>query len=159
MMESPDDVIEVYTDGSGSTKDKTGGWAFVMRYNGRMEKRFGNLQGTTSNAMELTAIVRCLQFVALNDIPLKIMPDSEYAKNCLQLWHIRWAREAWLTANGNEVVNKELIKDGLELLRIHRQYRRVDIVWIAGHKHHWNEYADRLAHYARVDRTSNWGTK
>jgi ribonuclease HI len=151
------EAIEVFTDGSCSVKDVSGGWAFVAKAGQRQENKYGHASETTVNKMELLAIQRALEFVSLNNTPLEIYTDSEYARKCLSLWHVKWTANGWVTANGVDVKNSEEIQDCLELLLAHRKYRKVTIHWVRGHSGHIsNELADKLAHRARVEKITNW---
>lgn len=151
-MDTMNDAIDIYTDGSCSVENKGGGWAFVARVDGRQMTGCGYQSDTTVNKMELRAIQKALECVSLNERPLSIYTDSQYARKCLSVWHIKWAANGWLTANGEAVKNSEEIQECLRLLVEHRKHRQVTIHWVKGHSGHThNEYADKLAHQARIN--------
>lgn len=149
--------VTIYTDGSASTKDKTGGWGFVARYAGAEQQRSGFSHGTTISVMEILAINKALHFLRPNDIPVSIFSDSKYAVNSLTEWGPIWEKEGWLTSTGKPVSHVDLIRSTMRLIERHKQYRRVDISWIKGHSGDpSNEIADRLAGTARRARKGTW---
>jgi ribonuclease HI len=53
--------IEVYTDGSATTKDKPGGWAFVMVIDGQKHSECsGHMAGASNNDAEMEAAIQGL---------------------------------------------------------------------------------------------------
>ena len=157
-----DDSIHAYTDGSCSRRNGEfpGGWAFIAIHGAREFIRYGYKFPTTVNEMELTAILRVLEFVRITKHPLIIYTDSEYSKNSLMKWCRGWAAQGWVTATGTPVKNKELIAEIVELLDKHRKVRNVNIVWIRGHSGNLkNEQADKYAGQAREDKSTNWTEK
>lgn len=149
--------VVIFTDGSASTKDKTGGWGFVARYAGNETQRSGFLMPTTISVMELLAINKALHFLRPNAIPVSIYSDSKYAVGCLTEWGPIWAKSGWLTASGKPVSNVDLVKATLRLIERHREYRKIDISWVKGHSGNAaNDIADRLAGEARRAKRGTW---
>ncbi len=57
--------IEVYTDGSATTRDLPGGWAFVVLVDGtKTHEASGHLSKATNNVAEITAAIEGLSYVA-----------------------------------------------------------------------------------------------
>lgn len=155
----PDDEIYAYTDGSSerSNREVPGGWAFVVGYGGREFTRWGYNPATNNNEMELTAILRVLQFVRKTPHRLHIRTDSDYSLKAITKWYYGWERQGWRTANGSPVKNLELIQHIIRLLVWHREFREVLVSYVKGHNGNVkNEYADKLASTARSTRSTNW---
>jgi ribonuclease HI len=63
-------LIEVYSDGSATTKDLPGGWAFVLCINSiKVAEGSGHLPKATNNVAELTAAISGLEYISTHDIP------------------------------------------------------------------------------------------
>lgn len=57
-------LIEIYSDGSATTADKPGGWAYVICVDGvKVAEGSGHLAKATNNVAEITAAVSGLKFV------------------------------------------------------------------------------------------------
>jgi ribonuclease HI len=62
-------LLEVYSDGSATTADKPGGWAFVICVNGiKVAEGSGHLLQATNNVAEVTAAIRGLEYIETHDI-------------------------------------------------------------------------------------------
>ncbi len=162
--QSPETVV-VFSDGSCYPNDGTGngGWAFRCAYKGKVTLRWGPCSRTSNNEMELTAILRCLQYVPAgekHDYPFVIYTDSQYCLNALTRWVHGWIEEGWLTANGSPVKNREIIEEAFNLTRLHTRYREFAIRWVRGHSGiPENEVVDQQANHARHTKTTNWKPK
>lgn len=164
--------IIAFTDGSSYYKTKLGGWAFRVMLGDRRFERWGCAENTTGNDMELTAILRVLQFVKPSPHRLTIYTDSEFAKNALTTYYRGWRLQDWRCKNGEPVKNAERVKECVEWLDKHAAIgRHIDIFWIEGHAdradkrkkgiviteaHRHNIYVDGLAGIAYRDRVTNW---
>jgi len=156
-MEDESDIVIAHTDGSSSRRDGSGGWAFRAKMGVRTLTRYGFADSTTNQAMELTAIVNVLEFITFTPRTLKIVTDSEYARDCLTKWGNMWARNGWISSTGAEVKNLLLVQRGLELIEAHKGYREVKFAWVRGHSGNPdNEFVDKLAGRARKERITNW---
>ena len=160
---------KIYTDGSTKRNGKDGsigGYAFVVVDNrGVLVDAYAqtNIENTTNNRMELTAILAALFMYQKRMRTSKdegayitLYSDSEYALKCLFRWNREWASNGWLTKTGTEVKNKDLIKPfydkywGKYLDNIAEgksdSWRNFEYVYVPGHSNiYWNELADRLA--------------
>lgn len=143
--------VNAWTDGSASTHAcKSGGWAFHVRYQGRVIEGAGAETGTTVNAMELTALVKLLERLTPTTHPLQIHSDSEYVIKCLTEHVFNWLGSGFVTSMGLPVKNKGLILRAHKLLNQHQEKRPVAIVWVKGHNGDGgNERCDELAGKAR----------
>lgn len=145
-----EDTVEVFTDGSASVKDKTGGWAFVVKHRDKIATRCGAKSGTTISEMEITAIYRALSFLKAAPFPVVIYSDSQYAINSVTKWCIGWAQQGWRTSTGNPVAHVELIQDTINTLTMHYKIRDLRLAWVRGHAGtKGNEHADSLAGMVR----------
>lgn len=99
--------ITMFTDGSALGNPGPGGWATLLRCNGRETLRAGGCPGmTTNNRMELTAVLAGLQALAYPS-RVTVVTDSEYVRGVLSLG---WKRKA----------NQDLLADLDRLLVIHQ---------------------------------------
>ncbi|MET0465303.1 MAG: ribonuclease H [Chitinophagaceae bacterium] len=150
------DTISVYTDGSCSFKDKTGGWAFIALMGERHILGYGHMQGTTVSVMELTAIVKALERIRFSGHALRIFSDSQYVVNTVNQWSARWELNGWRTLEGEEIANVQLVQQLRDLVNRHKKIRPVTVSWVKGHaKNVFNERADFLAGRARVEKVTS----
>jgi len=142
----PEPDVELYTDGACSGNPGPGGWAFVLRHrsSGKQLERSGGEPDTTSNRMELVAVVRGLEALR-RPCRVELFTDSVYVGKGLSEWLPKWKSNGWRRREGGAlkpVKNEDLWRRLDELLSMHRvQYTRV-----AGHSGHpENERCDELA--------------
>lgn len=147
--EIPKDVKDetrtiVYTD--GSCKLNQGGWGFIILDGQKLLKFRGKVEGKSTNQIaELYAIKRALEECPSQKIDL--YTDSNYSIGCLTLWWPNWNRNGWKNAKGESVVNKELIKEILQIL----ETKDVKFHHVYGHQGNvYNEMCDRLAEEGRL---------
>lgn len=142
-------VTELWTDGSGNTADRPGGWAYVLvaRRLGievARKEAFGGVSvGGSNNRMELSAVLFGLRAIERPNGVVTVFTDSEYVARAFpEGWLEKWDKEGWETPK-----NADLWRD----LRI--QVRRLGSVeWqhIPGHSGlKLNDRADFLAGRAR----------
>lgn len=145
--------LQIWTDGACG-KSNHGGWAFVLHHplNPFLSlERSGPVPNTTSQRMELTALLMALQFIregrGWSSFPISIHTDSSYLKNCFtQGWHRTWASNGWVNSKGNPVANQDL----WELLIPLVTSRTPKWVKVKGHRGiELNERCDQLAVTAR----------
>ncbi len=133
--------IEIHTDGSCLGNPGPGGWAALLRYNGREKALSGGESNTTNNRMELMGAIMALE--ALTE-PCQIIlhTDSQYVRQGITEWMAGWLRRQWKTAGGDPVKNRELWE------RLHQATLRhkIDWRWVKGHNGDPdNERVDQLA--------------
>lgn len=154
-LANPLEPVYVYTDGSASFKAGNGGWAFVAKKGTEYAEIFGSKEKSSVGEMELMAIYQALQWLPLGSAPLRLMSDSQYAVNAINVWSREWAAEGWYAGN-SERKHVPLLKMILARLDEHRKGRAVTIAWLPGHtKHTHNERADKLAGIARKEQSTN----
>ena len=158
-------IFHAFTDGACKPNPGVGGWGWVfMLPIGNTTIRFMNCGGknrTTNNEMELTAMLKCIQFLPKKNTPYKVIifTDSQYVLLGLvskengvvgQYPHGRyrsWELDKWKVKGCKDRLNSLLwqkvcqeccrcFKDGIEL----------EIKWVKGHAgDEGNELADYLA--------------
>ena len=103
--------VSIWTDGSGTTKGKPGGWAAIMVFeNGPVDVRkvvYGSLQETSSSQAELTAVLMGLNALKTS-CRVHIFSDSMYVINGMTSWVWKWERWDWKTQEGEDVKNSDL---------------------------------------------------
>ncbi len=116
----------IYTDGSTRIQNKKGvnnigGYGYVVYQDDKIIDAFGKqVENTTNNRMELTAIVEVLKRYGSTgydvwDCPT-IYTDSQYALMCLTVWGPTWKQNDWLKQDNKIPENLDLIQEGVELL-------------------------------------------
>ena len=124
-------MIKIWTDGSCFGNPGPGGWAFVVPgvYHGR-----GGEPHTTANRMELTAIVRALEWMVANGADGVVYSDCQ------------WAIQG-IYSKAVGVGNKDLLQDARNLLA--DMDGMSEILWVRRHAGvPQNERADALARLA-----------
>ena len=89
----------IYTDGAYSSSRNQGGWAFVVvKDNEIIYKEYDGLINTTNNRMEIMGMLKALDWINKNSIPLpiKIYTDSMYVIGTLTLnWKMKKNIDLW----------------------------------------------------------------
>lgn len=102
-------AIVVFTDGGAKGNPGPGGWGVVIvTPAGQVVEFGGGGAPVTNNQMELTGAIAAL--MSLRDTPgaLAIYTDSTYVINGITNWIWGWRRRGWKTAEGGDVLNREL---------------------------------------------------
>ncbi|KAI5787074.1 ribonuclease H-like domain-containing protein [Geopyxis carbonaria] len=160
LKKSP--VLRIYTDGSALGNGKSASMAGVGVWFGDQDTRniseplLGPRQ--TNQRAELTAILRAINVAPIHREVL-IFTDSQYAINCVTVWHLNWGRNNWTTSLGKPVENRDLIQEILETIETRKDYgSRTRFEWVKGHtgRNDGNSQADRLAvQGAKMNRPAN----
>jgi ribonuclease HI len=137
--------VRIYTDGSCLANRGIGGWAYVLerRISGEREYVAGSHPRTTSNRMELTAVIQGLEAL---DSPERVLivTDSEYVYLGITERLPRWQGAGWRCARG-PLANVDLWQNLARLIDTHE----VKCRWVQGHSgHSENDLADELARHA-----------
>ena len=141
----------VYTDGSCLGNPGRGGWGFIaVSPTGEEIFRDGGFGGmrTTNNIMELTAMLKALQWIASvgvqDDGGVIVYTDSNYVRQGICSWMKKWKKNGFKSATGCDVKNRALWEDidGV-LLGVGD---RVCVEWVRAHcGNRWNEAVDVYA--------------
>lgn len=142
--------IKIYTDGGCTGNPGPGGWGAVLLVNNEEIKLSGGLSNTTNNQMELTAVIKALEYIgkeySFND-ELSIYTDSQYVKNGITSWINNWEKNGWKTAAKKPVKNKEFWIS----LRTLTNMAKIEWFWVKGHSgNKYNEMCDQLVADERV---------
>ena len=101
--------ITVFSDGAAKGNPGPGGWgAVVVAPDGQVTELGGREIHTTNNRMELTAAIEGLLHVQHLDGPVALYTDSTYVIKGIREWIWAWRRRGWKTAEGNDVLNRDL---------------------------------------------------
>lgn len=105
-------LIHVYCDGAclnNQEKINHGGWGALLTFNGYTKEIYGYQQNTTSNRMELTAMIRALESIKNKSIMVMVHSDSKYLVDTINKeWLSRWKLNGWKTYKGKPVKNVDL---------------------------------------------------
>lgn len=133
--------LVIATDGSCSGNPGPGGWAFVEQMSG--DTASGGSAKTTNNIMELTAMVKALEYAG-PEADLLLRVDSSYVINSMTKWARGWRAKGWRKADGKPVLNRDIIERMVDLYEA--RTGRTEVEWVRGHSGDAaNELADELA--------------
>ena len=138
--------IIVFTDGAAKGNPGPGGWgAIVVTPDRRVTELGGGSPHTTNNRMELSGAIAALQHVAHHPGPVAIYTDSTYLIQGITQWVWGWRKRGWKTAQGGDVLNRELWEQLSELVGA-RPRGDVAWHWVRGHVGtQGNERADQIS--------------
>ena len=140
--------VTIYTDGACSGNPGPGGWGAVMIYNDIKKEISGGSKETTNNIMEITAVIESLKLLK-EPCEVELYSDSSYVVNAfLQNWIESWQKNNWRNSKKEEVKNKELWLELIELTKVHK----VNFNKVKGHSDNdLNNRCDYLATHAIED--------
>lgn len=133
--------VQLITDGACIGNPGRGGWACILRYDGRKKEMFGYSPRTTNNRMEITAAIEGLR--ALKEpCEVEVVTDSEYLLKGITVWIYGWKKKHWLKKDRTPVINSDLWQE----LDIQNSRHKTTWVWTRGHASHAdNIRCDELA--------------
>jgi ribonuclease HI len=144
----PSSPIIVFTDGAAKGNPGRGGWgAIVVTPDERVAELGGGAPHTTNNRMELGGAIAALRHVGGRSGPVAIYTDSTYLIQGITQWIWGWRKRGWKTAEGADVLNRELWEElsGLVAAR-NSSSSRVEWHWVRGHVGTpGNERADQIS--------------
>lgn len=142
---------QVWTDGACEPNPGKGGWGYTMKTDyGVVKEDCGGQLETTSNRMEMTAILEALKIVDTGE-QVTVYSDSQYCVNGLTVWSAKWKKREW-RKKGVDMPNRDL------WIALEEQKARVlaSFVWVRGHAGNiGNERADKLAEIGRAKALEN----
>ncbi len=131
-------MIRIYTDGAAQGNPGPGGYGVVMKFNNAEKELSEGFRLTTNNRMELLAVIKGLEAIKKNGIPVTIYSDSKYVVDAVEkgwLWN-------WQKKNFKKKANIDL---WLRYIPLHQKLNP-KFVWVKGHAGHpENERCDFLA--------------
>src|SRR5258708_2922161 len=110
----------IYTDGSCQPRQREGAWVAILLIGGHKKILSGLVSDTTHNRMELTAVIKALEYLLENykDITtLTICSDSQYVIG-LAARETRLSTLGFTTKKGKELPNADLVKELLDYFRL-----------------------------------------
>jgi len=106
----------VFSDGACSGNPGPGGWACVVADKaGQVYELGGFAEATTNNRMELVATIRALDSLAGKPGQVHFYTDSTYVIRGITQWIWGWRKKGWKNAEGQEVLNRDLWEQLLQL--------------------------------------------
>ena len=145
MFDTRNEIV-VFTDGAAKGNPGPGGWGVVIvGLDDRVTELGGGAAHTTNNRMELAGAIAALERVAGASGPVTIYTDSSYVIKGITQWVWNWQRRGWKTAEGGDVLNRELWEQ-LSSLVTARGKGRITWHWVRGHDGTpGNERVDQIA--------------
>jgi ribonuclease HI len=139
--------IKIYTDGSSLGNPGPGGWGAVTVEGTEIIHELGGYdKDTTNNRMELTAVIEALKYIIKHhkENKVTIFADSSYVLLGITSWIFNWEKNGWRTANKKEVMNQDLWKELISLIRSYEA--KINWEKVKGHSGHvHNDRADEIA--------------
>ena len=106
---APGRPIVVFSDGAAKGNPGPGGWGVVIvDRDDRVRELGGGTAHTTNNRMELSGPIEALRHLRGSPGPVALHTDSTYVIRGIREWIWGWRRRGWKTAEGNDVLNREL---------------------------------------------------
>tara|TARA_Y100001970_G_scaffold77387_1_gene98377 strand:- start:4929 stop:5363 length:435 start_codon:yes stop_codon:yes gene_type:complete len=134
--------IKVYTDGACKGNPGPGGWGALIIDGESKTELYDGIRNTTNNQMEMQAAIEALEHLKGNSKLIKLYTDSNYLRQGITEWIIKWKSNNWRTASKKPVANKELWMKVDELSNA----LNIEWNWVKGHDGNpGNERADYLA--------------
>ena len=148
--------IVAFSDGASKGNPGPGGWGVVIvTPDGLVIELGGRAAHTTNNRMELTGAIEALGHLDGQAGPVAIYTDSTYVIKGISEWIWGWRRRGWKTAEGNDVLNRDLWE---QLARLVDARGKGAIAWhyVRGHvgtpgNERVDEIADTLARGGEIE--------
>lgn len=141
--------IIIYADGGcrgNQNKTNVGGWGAMVVVDGQSFSLYGGERDTTNNKMELTGVIKALEFIESTEKPIKVHCDSAYVVNGMNSWVGNWVKNNWKKSNKKQVENQDLWK---ALLALSDKQEKIGFIKVRGHAGvELNEAVDKLANQA-----------
>lgn len=138
-------TVSIYTDGSCLNNPGRGGWAALIREDGKERTLSGNEARSTNNRMELMAALKALETLH-KPSQIDFYTDSQYLRRGITEWLPGWQARGW-KRKGGALANVEL----WQALEIAIERHQIRWHWVKGHAGHAeNVKVDRLARQAML---------
>lgn len=139
-------MIEIFTDGASTGNPGPGGWAAIIRADGRTLELSGGFRMTTNNRMELYAAIAALEVVDKSHpagSQVRVHSDSRYlVEGITRGWAEQWRARGWRQTKNRPTPNADL----WSRLLLAAAKNDVAWEWVRGHAGHpENERVDQLA--------------
>ena len=128
----------MYTDGAAKGNPGNGGFGTVLMFGKHRKELSEGFRLTTNNRMELLAVIKGLEELKVEGIPVTIYSDSKYVVDAVTKgWIWNWQKKGF-----KDKKNVDLWK---RYIPLHLKYKP-RFVWVRGHAGNVeNECCDRLA--------------
>lgn len=137
-------MIRIYTDGAAQGNPGPGGYGTILKFKDAVKEMAEGFRLTTNNRMELLAVIKGLEAIKKEGIPVTVYSDSQYVVNSVEKGWI-WT---WQKKNFKDKANVDLWQ---RYIPLHNRFKP-KFVWIKGHAGHpENERCDQLAVYAATN--------
>jgi ribonuclease HI len=137
-------MIRIYTDGAAQGNPGPGGYGTILKFKDAVKEMAEGFRLTTNNRMELLAVIKGLEAIKKEGIPVTVYSDSQYVVNSVEKGWI-WT---WQKKNFKDKANVDLWQ---RYIPLHHRFKP-KFVWIKGHAGHpENERCDQLAVYAATN--------
>ncbi|WP_339925967.1 ribonuclease HI [uncultured Cyclobacterium sp.] len=131
-------MIKIYTDGASKGNPGNGGYGVILLYKNLRKELSEGFRLTTNNRMELLAVIRGLEALKVEGLPITIYSDSKYVVDSVQKGWI-WA---WQKKGFKDKKNVDLWK---RYIPLHTKFKP-QFQWVKGHAGNpLNERCDELA--------------
>ena len=135
--------VTIYTDGACSGNPGPGGYGAILIFGENRKEISGGKESTTNNVMELSAVIEALKLLK-RPCKVQLYSDSAYVVNAFsQGWIDGWLKNNWKNSNKEEVKNKELWQELINLTKVH------DVTFNKVKGHSNNELNNRCDELAR----------
>lgn len=131
-------MITIYTDGAAKGNPGPGGYGTVMIYKQHRKELSEGFRLTTNNRMELLAVIKGLEELKVEGLPVQIYSDSKYVVDAVEKgWIWSWQKKGF-----KDKKNVDLWK---RYIPLHLKFKP-KFVWVKGHAGNIeNERCDVLA--------------
>lgn len=143
-----DSIIEIYTDGSCNPKEDIGAWAAILQIYGKQSIIKGICNNTTHNRMELTAVIKALDYLQQNDLENRsvvVFTDSQYVERIKER-ATKIEQQRYQTRAGKEMRNADLVEILIKQIdSADVSFKKVKAHQKAGEKPNLNREVDKIA--------------
>ena len=131
-------MITIYTDGAAKGNPGPGGYGTVLIYKQHRKELSEGFRLTTNNRMELLAVIKGLEELKVEGLPVQIFSDSKYVVDAVEKgWIWGWQKKGF-----KDKKNVDLWK---RYIPLHLRFKP-KFVWVKGHAGNIeNERCDVLA--------------
>ena len=136
-------TIKIYTDWSCLGNPWPWGYAAILMYKENTKNIVWSEPDTTNNRMELMWVIKALESIKKQKIPIKIFVDSRYIKDWITKYMTKWKQNNWKLSNKQPVKNKDLWE---YLDKLIKKFDYIERNWVKAHNDNpMNELVDKLA--------------
>ena len=135
-------TVTIYTDGACSGNPGPGGWGAILRYKETEKELSAGAADTTTNRMELTAVIEALALLKESCV-VELYSDSKYVIDGLSKgWAKGWQKRGWIKSDKKPALNPDLWERLLALTDRHEMHYH----WVKGHaENEKNNRCDQMA--------------